>query len=69
MQDRLCVSVSQFEITGLHRTALKHLCILVRKYLQDIEIPETLKDWVSVQWGQSDHMGRRCFFSLVWQPF
>ena len=32
-------------------------------------IPETLKYWVGVQWGQSYLMGRRCLFSLGWPPF
>ena len=32
-------------------------------------LPETLKYWVGVQWGQSYLMGRRCIFSFCWQPF
>ena len=28
-------------------------------------IPETLKYWVGVQWGQSYLMGRRCLLALV----
>ena len=32
-------------------------------------IQETLKYWVGVQQGQSYLMGRRCLFSLGWQPF
>ena len=44
------------------------------KYLEPIlgEItarPETMKYWVGVQRGQSYLMGRRCLFSLGWQPF
>ena len=31
--------------------------------------PETLKYWVGVQRCQSYLMGRRCIFSLGWQPF
>ena len=31
--------------------------------------PETMKYWVGVQRGQSYLMGRRCLFSLGWQPF
>ena len=31
--------------------------------------PKTMKYWVGVQWGQSYLMGRRCLFSLGWQPF
>ena len=33
------------------------------------KVPETLKYWVGVQRGQSYLMGRRCLFSLGWQPF
>ena len=32
-------------------------------------VPETLKYWVGVQWGQSYLMGRRCLFSLGWPHF
>ena len=32
-------------------------------------LPETMKYWVGVQRGQSYLMGRRCLFSLGWQPF
>ena len=32
-------------------------------------LPEILKYWVGVQWGQSSLMGRRCLFSLGWPPF
>ena len=32
-------------------------------------IPKTLKYWVGVQRGQAYLMGRRCLFSLGWQPF
>ena len=35
---------------------------------QDINIPKTLKYWVSVQQGQSYLIGRRCLFSLGWSP-
>ena len=34
-----------------------------------VNIPKPLKYWVGVQQGQSYLMGRRCLFSLGWQPF
>ena len=39
------------------------------RLLVDIEIPETLKYWVGVQWGQSYLMGRMCHLNLGWPPF
>ena len=43
----------------------KHSIIYINIY---IIIPKTMKYWVGVQRGQS-YMGRRCLFSLGWQPF
>ena len=37
---------------------------IIKLYLQYLTfIPETLKHWVDVQWGQSYHMGRGYLFS------
>ena len=33
------------------------------------KIPETLKYWVGVQWGQSYLMGKRCLLALVGHPY
>ena len=54
-----------------HSEGRKTMKYLERKTMKDCEIfhPETMKYWVGVQWGQSDLMGRRCLFSLGWQPF
>ena len=40
-----------------------------RDYEISPPVTETMKYWVGVQWGQSYLMGRRCLFSLGWQPF
>ena len=41
----------------------------VQEFYDTLFLPKTLKYWVGVQWGQSYLMGRRCLFSLGWQPF
>ena len=45
-----------------------HLPIISLNHIPQY-LPQTLKYWVGVQWGQSYLMGRRCLFSLGWLPF
>ena len=40
-----------------------------KTYISYNSIPERLKYWVGVQWGQSYLMGILCLFSLGWPPF
>ena len=61
-------------IASSYSAEIFHLLVALSRALFPIKLshnfpPETLKYWVGVQRGQSYLMGRRCLFSLGWQPF
>ena len=52
---------------GFKTLNMKHH-LLINKISPKVS-PKTLQYWVGIQRGQSYILGRRCLFSLGWQPF
>ena len=66
--DKLFKSIFTTVLLNIEKSLGKGSGWIIEKIQAWIFLPETLKYWVGVQRGQSYLMGRRCLFSLGWQP-